>query len=66
MSERGDAWRRFRVLRGRFQGCTGELVGFGYDDSTVIVLLNVCGREMRIEMPREDPALVRSGGAAGS
>jgi transcription antitermination factor NusG len=66
VAERGDGWRRFRVLRGPFQGFTGELVGFGYDDSTVIVLLNVFGRETRVEMPREDLVLVRSGGAAGS
>jgi hypothetical protein len=44
MSERDDAWRRFRVLRGPFQEFTGELVGFGPDDETVVVLLNVFGR----------------------
>ena len=54
MPERDDAVRRFRVLRGPFQDFTAEQIGFETDDGTVLVSVNVFGRETPVEMLLDD------------
>ena len=56
MSGPGPAWQRFRVLRGPFEGCVGELVEFATDDSCVFVEVIVDGRRSRVELARADLA----------
>jgi hypothetical protein len=52
--EPDDARRRSRVLRGPFEDFTAEQIGFENDDGTVLVLVNVLGRESPVEILRDD------------
>jgi hypothetical protein len=54
MAQGDNVGRRFRVLEGPFQDFTGELIESDEDDGTVVVLVDVFGRQTPIRLPRQD------------